>query len=99
LCERLDDCHRELSSLLEKGSFDLNHSIHCLTCSQAFPKFARMFEQWPTNTSKRQPQSLHFSPESPQQSCNPPIKKQIHPSRMSSMSCFSLRYCLVSWAS
>jgi hypothetical protein len=45
LIKRLDDCHRELSDLQEKGSFDLNHSTHFLTRPQAFPKFAKMFER------------------------------------------------------
>jgi uncharacterized protein with HEPN domain len=45
LIERLDDCHRELSNLQEKGSFVLNHSTRSLTRLQVFPKFAKMFEQ------------------------------------------------------
>jgi hypothetical protein len=45
LIKRLDDCHRELSNLAEKGSFDLNHSTRFLTRPQAFPKSAKMFER------------------------------------------------------
>jgi hypothetical protein len=45
LIERLNDCHRELSNLAEKGSFCLNHSTHILTRPQAFLKSAKMFER------------------------------------------------------
>jgi predicted ribosome quality control (RQC) complex YloA/Tae2 family protein len=41
LIERLDDCHRELSNLLEKGSFELNHSTHFLTRTTGLPEIRK----------------------------------------------------------